>query len=261
MTKPLWAMAAGCVPESLPWDIPRIAHSAGFLSSGMWVDPGTTWDSDALRKTKLSLSDTGIELVDVEVARLNKTELADDTHKLIIEVGLELGARNVLVISKHEDYLSSVSQFRDMCEMAGEEIRICLEFGEFTNIKSLKEAQKFIETVDHPAAGILIDLMHLNRSGDDLPDLNNPIFPYVQGCDFWQSSANMTGLSYTEAALDSRCCLGEGEARTEDIAKVCRSDKDVSLEIRSKSLRKRFPDPYLRAETIFNSCNRSDFSA
>ena len=125
----------------------------------------------------------------------------------------------------------------------------------------LKEAQKFIETVDHPAAGILIDLMHLNRSGDDLPDLNNPIFPYVQGCDFWQSSANMTGLSYTEAALDSRCSLGEGEARTEDITKVCRSDKDVSLEIRSKSLRKRFPDPYLRAETIFNSCNRSDFSA
>ena len=115
MTKSLWAMAAGCVPDSLPWDIPRIASAAGFLSSGMWVDPETTWDSDALRKTKLSLSDTGIQLVDVEVARLNKTELADDTHKLIIEVGLELGARNVLVISKHEDYLSSISQFRDMC--------------------------------------------------------------------------------------------------------------------------------------------------
>jgi sugar phosphate isomerase/epimerase len=260
MTKSLWAMAAGCVPDSLPWDIPRIASAAGFLSSGMWVDPETTWDSDALRKTKLSLSDTGIQLVDVEVARLNKTELADDTHKLIIEVGLELGARNVLVISKHEDYLSSISQFRDMCEMAGEEIRICLEFGEFTNIKSLKEAQNFVDAVDHPAAGILIDLMHLNRSGDDLPDLDAPIFPYIQGCDFWQSSANMTGKNYIEAAVDSRCCLGEGEARMEDITKVCGSDKDVSLEIRSSSLRKRFPDPYLRAETIFNICNRTVFS-
>ena len=259
MTNPLWAMAAGCVPDASPWDIPRIASSAGFQSSGMWVDPAKTWDLDALRKTKLSLSDTGIQLIDVEVGRLNNTESANDTHKLIVEVGLELGARNVLIISNHKNYGASISQFRNICELAGKEIRICLEFGEFTKIKSLKAARTFIDAVDHPTAGILIDIMHINRSGDDFPDLNTSLFPYIQGCDFWQSSSNMTGKDYIEAALDARCCLGEGEARAEDITKLCRSDKDVSLEIRSSSLRKLFPDPFERAKTIFERCKRNQF--
>ncbi|MGV0033403.1 MAG: hypothetical protein ACNYPE_00020 [Candidatus Azotimanducaceae bacterium WSBS_2022_MAG_OTU7] len=41
-TEPMWALAAGCVPDAMPWDIPRIAQKAGFLSSGMWVEPETT---------------------------------------------------------------------------------------------------------------------------------------------------------------------------------------------------------------------------
>ncbi len=48
-------MAAGCVPDALPWDIPLIANQAGFQSSGMWVDANTTWDKNALNKTKDSL--------------------------------------------------------------------------------------------------------------------------------------------------------------------------------------------------------------
>ena len=53
MTTPLWALAAGCVPDAAPCDIPRIAAAAGFRSSGMWVDPKTTWGRDALAKTQL----------------------------------------------------------------------------------------------------------------------------------------------------------------------------------------------------------------
>ena len=37
------------------WDIPLIAHQAGFQSSGMWLDTNTTWDNNALSKTKESL--------------------------------------------------------------------------------------------------------------------------------------------------------------------------------------------------------------
>ena len=93
MEDPLWALAAGCVPDADPWDIPRIAASAGFLSSGMWVDPKKSWNNAALSKTKLSLQETGIQLVDVEAAWLETTDRANESHKSIIEAGLELGAR------------------------------------------------------------------------------------------------------------------------------------------------------------------------
>ena len=258
MTTPLWALAAGCVPDAAPWDIPRIAEGAGFRASGMWVDPKTTWGRDALAKTQSALAETGIALVDVEVAWLEKSNHATDIQKLIVDVGLALGARNLLVVSRHEDYNASIDQFREVCERAGDGLRVCLEFGEFTQVKSLQAANAFIDAVDHPSAGILIDLMHIARSKDALPDLTASRFPYVQACDFWQPSTMMTGRDYIQAAVDDRCCLGEGDADAAIIAAVCRSNLDVSLEIRSRALREQFLDPFERAQQIFDRCVRNE---
>ncbi|MBT5054416.1 MAG: TIM barrel protein [Gammaproteobacteria bacterium] len=254
MTTPLWALAAGCVPDAAPWDIPRIAAAAGFRSSGMWVDPKTTWGRDALAKTQQALSETGIALVDVEVAWLEKNNRATDTQKLIVDVGLALGARNLLVVSRHEDYNASIEQFRDVCDRAGNDLRVCLEFGEFTQIKSLQAANAFIDAVDHPSAGILIDLMHIARSKEPLPDLTGSRFPYLQACDFLQSSTSMTGRDYIQAAVDDRYCLGEGEADATRMSLVRHANIDVSLEIRSRALREAFPDPIQRAQAIFSRC-------
>ena len=138
MTLPLWALAAGCVPDAMPWEIPLIAKKAGFLSSGMWVDTATTWNKSALKKTKHSLKETGIKLIDAEVTWLENDDQLSDKHKLIIDVGIELSAKNILVVNRHEDYEKSLNQFYKLCEYAGSNIKICLEFGEFTIIKSLK---------------------------------------------------------------------------------------------------------------------------
>ena len=260
MNEPYWALAAGCVPDALPWDIPGIAHQAGFLTCGMWIDPTTTWDDQALSRTQQALDETGIKLVDVEALWLADTDEPTDTHRLTVDAGQSLGARNVLVVCRHADLDAAVSQFRGICEHAeGTGLRINLEFGEFTTVKSLDAALEFVAKVDHPQAGILIDLMHINRSGDPLPALDSDMYSYVQACDFYQSSALMTGADYIEAAVDARCPLGEGEARVEDIQAVCRADIDVSLEIRSKALRDEFPDPVERAAQIFRRCDRSKY--
>ncbi len=256
---PFWAMAAGCVPDALPWDIPLIAHQAGFRSSGMWVDAKTTWDKDALIKTRDSLKKTETQLIDVEVTWLENDDSLNDSHKLIIDVGLELSAKNILVVNRHNDYDKALNQFYKMCEYADNNIRVCLEFGEFTTIKSLKNAIDFVNKINHPVAGILIDLMHINRSKEKIPDLNNPVFSYIQGCDFYQSSKNLIGDKYIMAAIDDRCCLGHGDAKKEEIKKMCKSNLDVSLEIRSKNLRDKFPDPYERASYIFKNCIREDY--
>ena len=163
-------MAAGCVPDALPWDIPLIAHQAGFQSSGMWLDTNTTWNNNALSKTKESLEKTKIQLIDIEVTWLETDDILSDNHKLIIDVGLELSAKNILVVNRHDDYDKALSQFYKMCEYAKENIRVCLEFGEFTNTKSLDSAINFITEINHPVAGILIDLMHINRSDEKLPN-------------------------------------------------------------------------------------------
>ncbi len=253
---PLWALAAGCVPDAAPWDIPHIADQAGFASCGMWVDPATSWDDQALGRTRDALAATGLALIDVEALWLGGGTAPTDTHHRIIEAGLTLGAANVLVVSIHDDYDASVRQFRALCEMAGTQLRINLEFAQFTQIKTLADARQFLADVDHPAAGILIDLMHLNRSGESLPSLDATEFSYVQACDFLQSSAQLTGDAYISAAVDDRCPLGEGEADADTLQQVRQSTLDVSLEIRSKALRQAFPDPYARAAQIYARCVR-----
>ena len=128
----------------------------------------------------------------------------------------------------------------------------------FTNTKSLDSAINFITEINHPVAGILIDLMHINRSDEKLPNLNNPLFPYIQGCDFYQSSKELSGDDYILAAIDDRCCLSQGEADQDEILKMSLSNLDVSLEIRSKNLRDKFPSPQERANYIFKNCIREN---
>jgi sugar phosphate isomerase/epimerase len=258
MEAPFWALASGCIPDADPWDIPQIAHAAGFKSCGMWVDPETKWQGDALQKTATALYQTGIKLIDVEAVWLQPG--VERTQEQVVEAGIALGARNVLVVSRHDDETAAINQFRALCDLAGDDIRIVLEFGEFTQVKNLGAAQSFIQGVDHPAAGILIDLMHINRSGDPLPDLDNPLYPYIQACDFWQNSGQMSGRDYIEAAVDSRCPIGEGEASRDHLTAVCSSALDVSLEIRSKALRDQYPNPYARARQIFERNQRAEFS-
>ena len=251
MRKRLWAMAAGCVPDVPPWEIPLVAQSGGFDSCGMWVDPETEWDASALRKTHQALSVTGMDLIDVEPVWLEKPEIIQST---IVAAGIELGARNVLVVSREPDREKAQDRFQRLCEFGGTEIRLMLEFGVFTEVKSLREALMFVREVGHPSGGVLIDQMHLNRSGEKLPDLNDPMFSYVQACDYHASSVAKDGTDYIVAAVDERCPLGEGDASPVVTKTIRDSEVDVSLEIRSKTLRDEFPDPRERAKQIFERC-------
>ena len=244
-------MAAGCVPDVEPWDIPNVASEAGFRSCGMWVDPESTWDASALFKTRQSVASTGIQLVDVEPVWLEKSEIL---QKTVVSAGIELGAKNVLVVSREPDVWLARERFHTLCEFAAGQIRVVLEFGIFTEVKSLKDALNFVAEVGHETGGVLVDQMHLNRSGELLPDLGEPVFPYVQACDFYASSSTKEAMDYVIAAVDERCPLGEGDASALDIEVIRNSDIDVSLEIRSRMLRELYPDPVERARQIFERC-------
>ena len=247
----LWALAAGCVPDVASWEIPRIAREAGFDSSGMWVDPDAGWGKEALRRTHQCLNDTGIELIDVEPLWLEKPEAL---QKTVVEAGIELGARNVLVVSREPELHLAHARFESLCKFAEGRIRLVLEFGVFTEVKTMSAAIDFVRQVGSETGGVLIDQMHLNRSGEALPDLDDPLFPYIQACDFYADSKTKEGMDYIVAAVDERCPLGEGDASTAQTDAIRDSSLDVSLEIRSKTLRESYPDPVERARQIFQRC-------
>lgn len=260
---PLWALASGCIPEVRPQDMPAIVGEAGFNSCGLWIDPDTSWNSSALRQTRQAIANSGISVLDVEVVWIADGVKPTDKHLSIIEAGAELDARNVLIITRHKDEQAAVdifSMLSEACAKAG--LNAALEFGEFSQVKTLPHALDFISKVNQPSAKILIDTMHLHRSLSESPTdamelikkHASEMFPYVQLCDVPDEIASLRGDAYLRAALDDRSCLGEGDLDIGSVQSALPPGIDVSLEIRSKAMRDYFPDPLERAKTIYKRC-------
>jgi sugar phosphate isomerase/epimerase len=125
-------------------------------------------------------------VVDVEVIWLQPgSDMA--AHKKIIDVGAELGAQNVLCVSSETDMGVTAARLHELCVHAeGTGLRVALEFGIFTEVKTLTMAMGVLDQVGHPLRALLIDPIHVNRSQSTIADIAKiprELLPYAQFCD------------------------------------------------------------------------------
>ena len=123
----------------------------------------------------------------------------------------------------------------------------------FTTVRTLSDALEVIRLADQPNAGILVDLLHVRRSGttfDEIRSADPALFPYVQWCDGpaeprgWENSDLLTD------ALDDRSIPDEGDLAARKFEGLFAQDVPFSLEVRSKALRDSIPDPVERARHV-----------
>ena len=181
----LLSLAAGVIPELMqdPARFVEVTVAAGWKATGVWFDQ-ESWSSTTSREVKRRIDDTGVEAVDMEVIRLGRSF---DTGKALIEAACEVGAKNVLVVSSLHSSEETAEQLSHLCSLAkAGDITICLEFMKFTSVKSLSDALDVVKLVDAPNVGILLDLLHVVRSGTTFKEIEacDPnLFPYAQWCD------------------------------------------------------------------------------
>ena len=232
------------------------AHAAGFDMTGLWVDLDH-WTNATTRDIKSRLASTDVTVLDVEVVWIQPGP-SNPNHKKTIDIGAELGAHFVLIVSSDPDRSATQHKFEELCVHAGSNNMIAvLEFLPITEIKSLTDALDVVESVAHPSSGILVDTLHLIRSGSSIEALRaaDPgLFPYCQIAD---ASAALPDPSFDRLmseAIDGRLLPGDGELPLLDIMNVLPTDLPVSPEIRSLALREKYPDITDRARAIFQSC-------
>jgi sugar phosphate isomerase/epimerase len=134
-------------------------------------------------------------------------------------------------------------------------VRLCLEFLPILGIRTLATAAGIIAEVDHPAAGILVDELHLARSGghpSDLAAFPPAWFPYAQVCGV-AAAAPSDAAGLLEEALHGRLLPGEGVAPTAELLAALPDGAPVSAEIRSRPVRERWPDPLERARAVLTA--------
>lgn len=253
------SMAAGIMPEATPVQLVEAAARAGFDFGGMWMEPGE-WRSETTRDVARRLRETGLQLLDIEVVWI-KTGPLDPGHLRIVEIGAELGARNVLCVSSDPDRAATIDKLGHIAEhgrRAG--IRVNLEFGLFTEVRTLSAASAILDDIASPNLCILIDALHLIRSGGtpaDLRSLSRDRISYAQLCDAPAPGADPADpRQILDEAIDGRIPLGQGSLPLVELVRNLPAGIPIAIEERSIRLRNGWPDLEARARACYETSAR-----
>ena len=253
------SFASGIVPEFGPVETIRAAHAGGFDMTGLWVEPGE-WTDTKTREARTALADTGLPLLYVEVIWIQPgSDMA--LHRKVIDVGAELGARNVLCVSSDPDMGQTAARLHELCVHAeGSGMRVALEFGIFTEVKTLAMALSVVEQVGHPLRALLIDPIHVDRSLSpvgDLAKVPRDLLPYAQFCDAPAKRPDPADFpAIIEDAIDLREQCGEGALPLTAMYRALPPGIPLSIELRSKALREACTDPADRAKAVAAATRR-----
>jgi sugar phosphate isomerase/epimerase len=249
----LLSLASGVIPEASPVQAVYAAFDAGFEAVGLWIDVAR-WDASVTRQVQGALGATGLKVLDAEVLWLRPGPM-DPAHLAAIDIAAELGAANVLVVSSDPERAATLDKFVRLCEHARPlPLRVALEFGAFTDVPDLRTAAAILRDAAQPNQALLVDALHLQRSGGrpaDLAALPAEWFSYAQLCDApADGPAASDRAAIREEAVDRRLCSGEGELPLAQLLAALPARTPLSLEVRSQELRRRYPDVSERARVV-----------
>ena len=250
------SLASGVLPEFGAVDVVRAGAEAGFDAVGFWVDPAEWSDADT-RDARSALAATDLSLLDVEVVWI-KPDSDLDAHRRIIDVGAQLGAANVLCVSSDPDIGATAAKLAALCQQAeASGMRIALEFGIFTEVKNLTQALAVVERVAHPLAAVLIDPIHVDRSGttiEQIAALDPALLPYAQFCDARAARPHPDDFdAVIRDAVDLREQCGEGALPLAAMLNALPSHIPLSIELRSQALREGYSDASARAAAVLQA--------
>jgi sugar phosphate isomerase/epimerase len=253
MSGRLISLAAGTVLDVGPAETVEVAALAGFGAVGIWFDPAT-WSSSTARAVASRLAGSGVVALDIEPVILGR---GPDHGEAIVDVAVELGVRHVLVASGPAEPSEVVERFAALCDRAGESVTMVLEFLPIFSIGTLAAAVSVVVEAGYANGAVLIDTLHLARSGGtpaDLAGIELRLLPYLQIADAGALPIDPSPAGLREEALHGRLLPGQGDLPLLDVLAAV-PDVPLSIELRSRQLMTDYPDPLLRASAVLAAMN------
>lgn len=260
-TERLLSLAAGVVLDVGPAEAVSVAAAAGWPAVGIWFDP-TSWTDTVAAEVRSRLDATGLVALDLEPVMLSPAGATADHGERIVDAALTIGADHVLVASRDADHGRVAARLAELALRLGSSgIRLCLEFLPALGVKTLADAVTIVESVGHPALGVLVDSLHLARAGETPADAARVVahrpalLPYLQLADAPAEPPSWDVPGLITEALHGRLLPGDGvlplRALLDAVPRV-----PVSVELRSRALMEGWADPTARAAVVLAATRR-----
>lgn len=235
-----YSLAFLTVMELAPPQAVRVAAEAGFDLVGLRLLPSGTdgpypllTDDAVLAETRRAVEETGVAIADIEIIKITP-DFDPAATRPFLDRGAVLGARNILTAGYDPDMGRMTDRYGAFCELAhGYGMTADLEFMPWTDIPDAAAAAAQVRAVNHPAAGVLVDALHVQRSAttnDDLAALKPEWINYAQLCDApGVYDASVEGLIAT--ARGARLMPGDGDADLKGMLSALPKDIVLSVEV------------------------------
>lgn len=207
----------GCAPPEMTYIAARAGYDfVSYRIITMHLSNEPNYDlavnKEMLRQTKTALAVTGLKVHDIELARI-QDGLDAKSYLPAFETAAELGARQVITSVWTPRRVYAIDRLAELCDLAGKVgLTINLEFVTWANVATLNDAIAVCRAVNRENCGLLIDVLHFNRSRTKLEELDSVPpgwFHFAHVCDAPKEiPATNEGLIHT--GREARLYPGEG---------------------------------------------------
>ncbi len=226
--------------EVAPPELVRVASIAGFDAVLMRLNKssdgrGHDYLADpAMRaRTLAALDETGVIVWDTEVIRMRPGVPAASFEELFA-ASAQLKATYVLTTIEEPDAARASAQFAELAALAEQYgLMLSVEFMPFSSARTAAEARAVVEGSGAQNAVVLVDLLHLARSGGgpaDVAALPARLVRYLQVCDSADGSAETDRAAYLAEAGGARLLPGQGVLPVREVIAAAPADVAVCVE-------------------------------
>ncbi|WP_291677429.1 TIM barrel protein [Bosea sp. (in: a-proteobacteria)] len=229
-----------------PPELAKAAGRVGFAAIGLRAHPamagGVAYPlrtgSRAQRQLRTILASEGVRLNEIEFIQLTPG-LDVASFAPMLEAGAELGAAAVTVSGDDADRARLTASFGALCDLAGRfGLRVDLEFMRWRVVGTLAQAEAIVRQAGRPNGAVLVDALHLSRSGGaprDLAALPGQVLRAAQLCDAGAAQP-VTDADAIAEAREGRLPPGEGALPLAALLRALPPDAALSVELPMRGL-------------------------
>ncbi|GEO16112.1 sugar phosphate isomerase/epimerase family protein [Microvirga aerophila] len=205
-----------------------LSPAAGVIAYPLMENPGM------LRETLARLKDTGVAVLDIEIARLNE-DFDAQAFLPFFDIGAQLGACAILVAGDDPNPTRLAQSFAAFCETAKPfGLRPNIEYMPWTAVPDVSTAVRLVTEAGSPEnAGVLVDAIHYERSGgtlDEIAALPRSLLYYAQLSDAPAGIPDSMEEILRQARYE-RLLPGHGGIDLHGILSVLPDDLPISIEV------------------------------